>query len=101
VEISLLDDNVDKVEKAILSLIYTGNISDKEGIFVSNLRHKKALNDSYLSLKEVKKAINNRISSDIIAIDLKNSINYLGEITGYTVTEDVLNRIFENFCVGK
>jgi tRNA modification GTPase len=102
VETSLLcEEGVNKIKKSILSFIYRGHVSHKESIFISNLRHRKALVNCRISLLEFREALKRGFSSDIIAIDLKNSLDFLGEITGDNVTEDLLNRIFENFCVGK
>ncbi len=102
VETSLLsEEGVNKIKKAILSFISRGHVAHKERIFISNLRHRKALDNCKTSLLEFKESWENGFSSDIIAIDLKKSLDFLGEITGDNVTDDVLTRIFENFCVGK
>ncbi|MEQ8170894.1 MAG: tRNA uridine-5-carboxymethylaminomethyl(34) synthesis GTPase MnmE [Candidatus Eremiobacterota bacterium] len=102
VETSLLsEEGVNKIKKAILSFISRGHVSHKERIFISNLRHRKALVNCKMSLLEFNESFENGFSSDIIAIDLKKSLDFLGEITGDNVTDDVLSRIFENFCVGK
>jgi len=102
VETSLLsEEGIGKIKKSILSFIAGGHVSHKERIFISNLRHRKALANCKMSLLEFKESFENGFPSDIIAIDLKKSLDFLGEITGDNVTEDLLNRIFENFCVGK
>ncbi len=102
VETSLLsEEGVNKIKKSILSFISRGHVSCKERIFISNLRHRKALVNCKMSLLEFKESLENGFSSDIIAIDLKKSLDFLGEITGDNVTDDILTRIFENFCVGK
>lgn len=102
VEISLLTyEGSEIIEKTILEILSSGKVSCEDGIIISNMRHKKSIMDSYNSLLELKTALEKGFSSDILAIDLKNALNSLGEILGYKVTEDILNRIFENFCVGK
>jgi tRNA modification GTPase len=69
-------------------------------VLITRVRHKKALD-------KTKEAITNAISFvsisplDLIAIDLKMAYSALGEITGHTVKEDVLDRIFQEFCLGK
>jgi len=89
------------VEKCICEVISSGKVNHPEGLLVSNMRHKEAIGKACSSLMELVDAFEKGFSSDFLAVDLKKALEYLGEITGSTVTEDILNRIFDNFCVGK
>jgi len=66
-----------------------------------NLRHKKLLEKVKDSILKAKKAFQDKLSEEFISFDLKEALNFLGEITGETYTEEILDRIFENFCIGK
>ncbi len=68
---------------------------------VPNLRHKKALEQAVKGLVEVKTGLRNDLAEEMIAIDLKSSIDCLGTITGETASLDILDNIFNNFCIGK
>ena len=69
-------------------------------IFI-NSRHQEALQRSRKGLEKVEKALQEKKSFEFVAADLRESLEALGEITGRTVTEDVLDRIFSRFCIGK
>lgn len=77
-----------------------GALSNNETI-VSNSRHFEALNNALIAIKEVQKGIDNNISADLFAIDIRQALFHLGEITGEVTTEDLLGNIFANFCIGK
>ena len=72
-----------------------------EGIFITRERHRERLSKAHDSLSKAVNAINQNLSSEFIAADLRLSLESLGEITGETYSEDVLNRIFQEFCIGK
>jgi len=73
----------------------------REGIIVTNLRHKLAIQAAYDSLNEGLKAIKTNKPFEIIAIEFRSSLDRLGEIVGAVTTDDILNRIFSDFCIGK
>ena len=72
-----------------------------EGIFITRERHRERLSKAHDSLSKAVDAIKQNLSSEFIAADLRLSLDSLGEITGETYTEDVLDRIFQEFCIGK
>lgn len=81
-------------------------VIDKKGlnndnIIVSNIRHYEALYNVSDSLGRVLKGLEDHIKEDLIAIDLRQAIHYLGEITGEITTDEILGNIFKNFCIGK
>ena len=89
-----------ELTKTLTQLASKGALSNNETI-VSNSRHFEALNNAYNSIKEVQKGIDLNISTDLFAIDIRQALFHLGEITGEVTTEDLLVNIFANFCIGK
>jgi tRNA modification GTPase len=72
-----------------------------ENVIINNIRHYEALHQVTESLKRVRSGLENHLQEDLIAIDIRQSIHYLGEITGEITTDDILSNIFKNFCIGK
>ncbi|MBI5143960.1 MAG: tRNA uridine-5-carboxymethylaminomethyl(34) synthesis GTPase MnmE [Candidatus Omnitrophica bacterium] len=102
VEISVKEKtNIKLLEKSILEMVWSGDFNQGEGAIVTNARHKTALDRSYENMLSVKRGLKNGVSPELIAIDLKEAILNLGTIAGKSVSEDILDRIFENFCIGK
>lgn len=91
---------INELTQTLTDLANKGALSNNETI-VSNSRHFEALNNAYNSIKEVEKGIEHNISTDLFAIDIRQALFYLGEITGEVTTEDLLGNIFANFCIGK
>ncbi|MFO7853096.1 MAG: tRNA uridine-5-carboxymethylaminomethyl(34) synthesis GTPase MnmE [Bacteroidota bacterium] len=94
-------------EKGIHNLIerLTGIIeparSGSQQLIVTNLRHYEALSECSESLERVLHGLDENLPEDLIAIDLRQAIHYLGEITGEISTDEILGNIFMNFCIGK
>jgi tRNA modification GTPase len=78
----------------------TQNYSEKAAI-VSNVRHYDALRRARESLEKSVESVDNKLSGEFIAVDLRNAEDSLGEIIGKVTTDDILNNIFEKFCIGK
>lgn len=74
---------------------------NNENIVVTNARHYAALAEVSKSLKEIKSGLSNKISGDLLSIDINRCLHYLGEITGEITNEDRLDYIFSKFCIGK
>lgn len=68
---------------------------------VSNSRHFELLNHALKSIVLVQEGLEAKISGDLLAIDLRETIHHLGEITGEITTDDLLGNIFSSFCIGK
>jgi tRNA modification GTPase len=68
---------------------------------LTNLRHKIALERAFSSLRTAEQGLSGGLSPEFIAFDLREALGTLGEITGQTITEEVLDRIFSTFCIGK
>ena len=91
---------IENLKTELSKLANIGSLSNNETI-VSNSRHFEALNNALTSIKEVQKGIENNISSDLFATDIRNALHHLGLISGEVTTEDLLGNIFANFCIGK
>lgn len=72
-----------------------------DSVIITNIRHYEALLRVSESLGRVLTGLDNKIPEDLIAIDIRHAIHYLGEITGVITTEEILGNIFKNFCIGK
>jgi tRNA modification GTPase len=88
------------IEAAISSKLTGIHVSGTE-LMIDSLRQKDLLLRAEKSLKAVKESLINNISLDAVAMDLKDSLDAIGEITGEVSSVDILNNIFAGFCVGK
>jgi len=87
--------------KNTLFAIAGGEGINNENVVVTNARHYAALSEVAKSLDEIKVALANNISGDLLSIDINRCLHYLGEITGEITNEDRLDYIFSKFCIGK
>lgn len=94
-------ENIKELEDAICRAILKGGMKQGEGAIVSNARQKEALDKARKSMLSVTKAITKDEPPDIISIDLNEAIASLGLVTGESVSDDILDRIFSQFCIGK
>ena len=92
--------NIDTLKNKISSHInnLTGQIDNST---ISNSRHYDLLKKTYEEIQKVKISISNNVSSDLVAIDIKQAIYFLGELTGEISHDEVLGNIFSKFCIGK
>jgi len=74
---------------------------DTSDVIVSNIRHYEALTKAHEAVVRVVDGLNQNISGDFLAQDIRECLHYLGEITGEISTDEVLGHIFKNFCIGK
>lgn len=95
------DIGLDRLEQSILDLVFQGKITAADNVLVSNSRHKHALERAKQHLLEAGRGMQQSVPPDLVSIDLKSAWEILGEITGNTVTEDLIDRIFADFCIGK
>jgi tRNA modification GTPase len=93
--------NIGSLEKAIADAVWSGGFIQGEGAIVSNARHKELLDKALGNMLSVRQALEKGESPEIVSIDLRDAMHYLGLITGRSVSDDVLDRIFEQFCIGK
>ena len=96
---NLTGENIDVLKQKIKEKISNDDFSQVE--FVTNQRQQKCLQDALNSLEIALSAAKKEELQDLITIDIKSALLALGELTGEVVTDDILNNIFENFCIGK
>ncbi|WP_418791241.1 tRNA uridine-5-carboxymethylaminomethyl(34) synthesis GTPase MnmE [Phosphitispora sp. TUW77] len=102
VEMSLLTgEGLELLEQKIEELVYAGKVFAQGDVMITNMRHKNSLEKALLSLEEAVNTTNALMPLDCVVIDLKAAWETLGEITGETVTEDLVDQIFSQFCIGK
>jgi tRNA modification GTPase len=94
------NEQIDALKKALLSNTIHGNIHT-ESTIVTNARHYEALVGLMQSLEEVEQGLNNQVPGDLLALDIRQCLHYLGTITGSITHEDQLDYIFSKFCIGK
>jgi tRNA modification GTPase TrmE len=97
----LMGKGIEELENVIGDLFLKGKIDISNEVLVTGVRHKKLLDEAIFSLGEAGNAYECRMPLDMITIDLKNAAQHLGEITGESVSEDVVKEIFSRFCIGK
>ena len=93
-------ENIDQLEKLLIEASGLGNL-DQHGVIVSNIRHFEALEHVSENLWRVIDGLGNNLPEDLLAQDIRQTLHYLGEITGEITTDEVLGNIFKNFCIGK
>ena len=102
VKMSTLEQKgIDDLYKSIGNLFSMEEISLDNTIVITNVRHKNLISKALNSCREAKKSMELGMPLDIIAIFLKEILENLGEITGETVTDDIIDEIFSKFCLGK
>lgn len=93
-------ENIQELRTQLLSFVNTGALSGNDTM-VSNSRHYEALNKSLEAILKVQDALGMGLSGDLLAMDIRQALDYLGEITGEITTDDLLDSIFRDFCIGK
>jgi tRNA modification GTPase len=103
VEISTLKNRgIDKLKKCLYSTLTRDGIGPDTGeAVVANTRHKKALEESLQCLRRAREGMEGKTPFEFVALELRSCLDHLGEIGGETTTEDVLECIFSQFCIGK
>jgi tRNA modification GTPase len=91
---------IQEVKDALYQAVVDGNLS-MDNTIVTNARHFQALSKANQSLAEVIDGLDMGITGDFLAQDIRHSLSHLGEITGEIATDDLLDRIFRDFCIGK
>lgn len=93
--------NIDLLERSILEMVWSGKYVQGESAILTNARHKELLDKAFKSMLSVGKAVEEALHPELIVLDLKEAIFNLGLIVGRSVSDDILDKIFENFCIGK
>lgn len=92
---------IDELKRALFTAITSGIEQWEEGGCAPNIRHKQALLTAYQACERVLAALHAGLTNDLIAVDLQECLDSLAEIVGQTTTEDILDAIFAEFCLGK
>lgn len=92
---------MDELEDNLKKMFFAGNISFNDEIYITNGRHKNELAEASEALERVKESIDAGMPEDFYSIDLLDAYEKLGNITGETIGEDLVNEIFSKFCMGK
>ena len=95
------DEGIDELTELIRKLFFHGNIQYNDEVYITNIRHKEALEDARKSILEVKKSLEMEMPEDFYSIDLMSAYASLGKIIGEEVGDDLVNEIFSKFCMGK
>ena len=95
------EQGIDLMEDQIKELFFQGELAFNDEIYITNARHKAALEEARKSLEMVENSIEMQMPEDFFSIDLMNAYESLGSIIGEAVGEDLVNEIFSKFCTGK
>ena len=92
---------IEKMYEKIVEMFELGNLQTDSETLITNIRHKNQIHKAILSCEKAEKTIKENMPVDIIAVEMKEILESLGEITGDNVSEDIINEIFRKFCLGK
>lgn len=92
--------NIEDLKNKLMSFVNTGTLRNNETI-VTNTRHYDSLLKALEEIQKVQFGLQTNISSDLMAIDIRQALYYFGEITGQVTNDELLGNIFANFCIGK
>jgi tRNA modification GTPase len=98
---ALTGEGLEELEEVMVEAVFSGKVMASDVPLIANPRHKQALHEALEHVQAAVKASQSDTPTDLIAIDVTAAVNALGEITGETATEDLLQIIFSEFCVGK
>lgn len=92
---------IEEFEETIREMFFTGEVTFNDEVYITNIRHKTALQEARNSLNLVVQSILDGMPEDFYSIDLMNAYEELGSIVGEAVEDDLVNEIFSKFCMGK
>ncbi len=92
--------NIKELENSLLKAVNHTAVSDS-GTIITNVRHYEALAKAHEAIERVADGLENQIPSDFLAMDIREVLHYLGEISGEVTNDEILGNIFKNFCIGK
>lgn len=94
------DNNIDQLKYALSYLVRKDDFRTGDTI-ITNIRHIESLTNTQSALDDVMKGVDNNATGDFLAMDIRQALHHLGEITGQITTDDLLENIFSKFCIGK
>jgi len=98
---SLTGQGMESLKDAIKDLVWAGEIKAEMLQVMINSRHQDALRRASEATQRTLEAMRDDVSLDLVALDLRIAVNAVGEVVGKTTTEDLLDSIFSQFCIGK
>ena len=94
-------EGIDELEKTIIDMFYRGDVEVKDEVMVTKLRHKDQLLKANKNIVDAINGMELNVPLDCLEVDVKNCWTNLGEISGDTVSEDIIDKVFSEFCIGK
>ncbi len=101
IEISAKNKEIQELYDTINEIFFNGELNSETDVYINNSRHKNCLADCQKSLNQVVEGLYLDLPEDLLSIDLNNAYNSLSEIVGETYEEDIIDKIFSEFCLGK
>ena len=92
--------HLEVLKEKMVDTVLSGQVQT-ESTIITNARHYHALKEVDKSLGDIKNGLDNKLPGDLLALDIRRCLHYLGEITGEITNEDQLDYIFSKFCIGK
>lgn len=92
--------NLDTLIEELVNEVQFAQVSH-EDVVVTNARHHEALTHAYTAIQKVTEGLENSLTNDFLALELRQVLHYIGEITGVISNDEILGNIFKNFCIGK
>lgn len=92
---------IDELAETVSEMFFSGEVTFNDEVYITNIRHKTALQEAISSLHLVLQSIESGMPEDFFSIDLMNAYEQLGSIVGEAVEDDLVNEIFSKFCMGK
>lgn len=92
---------MDELQKTVEDMFFAGEVFQNDEIYITNIRHREAIEEAYSSIGMVRNSISMAMPEDFFSIDLMNAYRSLGLIIGEEVEDDLVNEIFSKFCMGK
>jgi tRNA modification GTPase len=93
--------NITQLEESLSDLVFSGRVSSSGPLFLANLRHRQVIQEAQKLIAEALNSVDNNLSAEFIAQDLKEGMARLDELLGKSFSESLLDKIFNDFCIGK
>ncbi len=102
IEASVINEQgIEELENSISELFIKGDISQNDEVLLTNARHKNLVDKAIEAINQAFNSFEMGMPLDMVTIDIKNCSQYLGEITGESIDENIMHNIFSRFCIGK
>jgi len=98
---ALTGNGIPELESAIYDSVIDNKVVAESTDIMINLRHKQCLIRAKENIVKAAGSVNSSIQPDLVSIDIRDAVSALGEVTGEAVSDEIIDRIFEEFCVGK